>query len=116
LAPVTALAMAAGILVLIPFAAAEGLFTAPLPLSPGGWVVLLFLAGPAGALGFFMWNWALRRIAPTSVAVFLPLSPVIAAALGAWLLDEVLGPRFVAGLSLVVIGIWCAVRPSRLSP
>jgi drug/metabolite transporter (DMT)-like permease len=49
------------------------------------------------------------------VTVFLSLSPVTAAALGALLLDEPVSGGALAGLACVVAGLWLAHRPDARS-
>jgi drug/metabolite transporter (DMT)-like permease len=108
----TVVAMWAGALFLLPFAVGEGLLAHAPQLSWTGLALLLFLAIPTGGFSFFLWNWALRRTTPTRVAIFLPLSPITATGLGAWLLAEPVGLRFAAGLALVAVGIWLAHLPA----
>lgn len=108
--PASALAMAGGLILVLPFAVTEGMLTQPPSFSPGVWAAILFLGIPSGALGFFLWNWALRRATPTLVSVFLPLSPISAAGLGALILGETVSWPFYAGLALVIAGIWLAYR------
>ena len=105
---VTALAMAGGALALWPLALAEGALAAPARFGPAQWASLLYLAIPNGILAYSLWNWALRRLTPTRVAVFLPLIPLSAAALGWLTLGEPVGPRFAAGLAVVLGGVWLA--------
>lgn len=105
---VTALAMAAGAAALWPLALAEGALAAPARFGAAQWASLLYLAIPNGILAYGLWNWALRRLTPTRVAVFLPLIPLSAALLGWATLGEPVGPRFAAGLALVLAGVWLA--------
>ncbi len=58
-----------------------------------------------GSLGYFLFVWALEKGTPARVAVFVPLNPITAAALGAWLLNERLTVWFMLGLGCVVVGI-----------
>jgi drug/metabolite transporter (DMT)-like permease len=105
---VTAVAMAAGGAALWPLALAEGALEAPARFGWTQWASLLYLAIPNGIVAYCLWNWALRRLTPTRVAVFLPLIPLSAALLGWAALDEPVGPRFAAGLVLVLGGVWLA--------
>lgn len=57
-----------------------------------------------------LWLWALKHASPTRVTVFLSLSPVTAALLGAALLGEDLTPGVMAGLAGVAGGLWLATR------
>lgn len=105
---VTAVAMAGGAAALWPLALAEGALQAPARFGPAQWASLLYLAIPNGIVAYGLWNWALRRLTPTRVAVFLPLIPLSAALLGWAALDEPVGPLFAAGLALVLAGVWLA--------
>jgi drug/metabolite transporter (DMT)-like permease len=105
---VSALAMAAGTLLLLPLAAARGLFSAPPAFSPAGFVAVAYLGTFGGALGFSLWIWALQRSTPSRIAVFIALNPVTATLLGALLMHEPMTRSFVAGLVCVLGGIFLA--------
>jgi drug/metabolite transporter (DMT)-like permease len=102
--PVSAVAMLASVVFLAVVAAAEGFFTAPPELAPGGWLAVIFI-GLSSGLGYVLWLWALNHAAPTRVTIFLALSPVTAALLGAILLGEAISLRLLAGLGCVVLGL-----------
>jgi drug/metabolite transporter (DMT)-like permease len=55
----------------------------------------------------------LRHAPATRVTVFLALSPVTAAALGALLLAEPVTPGLAAGVVSVAAGLWLATRSTR---
>jgi drug/metabolite transporter (DMT)-like permease len=79
------------------------------------WVAVLYLAAFAGALGFYLWVYALERTTPTRVASTITVSPLAAALLGAVLLGEPIGVSLLAGVVAVGAGIWIAAteRPRR---
>lgn len=108
--PVGAFAMIASVGFLFLLALPEGLLTTWQGYSPLGWTVVVFI-GISSGIGYFGWLWALRHASPTRVTVFLGLSPVTAALLGALLLDEVLTLPLLAGLLLLLAGLWLALRP-----
>ena len=108
--PFTMLTMLPGLCLLTVLAGAEGLFAAAPAFTPGGWLAIAFLGLPAGAMGFYLFNWALARMSPTRTAIFVPISPLAAALLGALLLDETVAPLFFVGLACVVAAIWLAGR------
>jgi len=60
--------------------------------------------------------WALNHTTATQVTVFLALSPLTAAALGAMLLDESISPLFLIALGCVILGLalahWRASVPT----
>ena len=107
--PVGALAMAAAVAFLAPLAGAEGLFSGPTALSPGGWAAVVFI-GLSSGVCYLLWLWALKHASPTRVTVFLSLSPVTAAFLGVLLLGERLTLGMVIGLAAVAAGLWIATR------
>ncbi len=113
--PVGCLAMAAaGVALLLP-AIGEGFLGAGRsgllpPLDAGAWLLVVFI-GASSALGFLLWVWALGRVSPTQVTVFLALAPVTAILLGAWLLAEPLGLAQLGGVACVALGLWLAYRP-----
>jgi len=110
--PVGALAMLASAIALALGAAAEGFFAAPPKITVRGWAAIVFI-GVSSGIGYFLWLWALGRASPTRVTVFLALSPVTAALLGAWLLGEPVSATFIAGLACVAAGLWAATRAVR---
>lgn len=108
---VGAAAMAASVAALALLAGAEGFFARVPHFSAAGWGAVLFIGASSG-IGYFLWLWALRHAEPTRVTIFLSLSPVTAALLGALLLGEALTLWLLLGLVLIVAGLWAGVRPS----
>jgi drug/metabolite transporter (DMT)-like permease len=88
-------------------AAGEGFFSTPPHFSTGGWLIVGFI-GLSSGIGYYLWLWALNQTSPTNVTVFLALSPITAAGLGAWWLAERISPTFVVGLVCVALGLWLA--------
>lgn len=111
-AAVGAVAMAASVVALALLAGVEGFFARVPDFSAAGWGAVLFIGASSG-IGYFLWLWALRHAEPTRVTIFLSLSPVTAALLGALLLGEAMTPWLMLGLVLIVAGLWAGVRPSR---
>lgn len=111
-AAVGAAAMAASVVALALLAGLEGFFARRPHFSAAGWGAVLFNDASSG-IGYFLWLWALRHADPTRVTIFLSLSPVTAALLGALLLGEAATPWLLLGLALIVAGLWTGVRPSQ---
>jgi drug/metabolite transporter (DMT)-like permease len=110
---VTTYAMVFGTLLLLPAALVEGL-VGVLPQLDGQTVALLvFLGVFGGALGFFLWTFALSRLTPTQVAVYINLNPLVAMVLAAALLAEHLTIMFVAGFGAVLMGVLLVNWPKR---
>ncbi len=119
-ARVSALAMLASVAFLAVPAAGEGFFTHVPVFTPLGWGAVLFI-GLGSGVGYFLWLCALGHAEATQVTVFLSLSPITAAILGAWWLSERVSTAALTGLAAVVAGLWLAHRgpgpaPARSRP
>lgn len=112
--PVSALAMLTSVGFLALLAAAEGFFNALPRFTAAGWLAIGFI-GVSSGVGYYCWLWALNHATPTRVTVFLALSPITAALLGAALLAEPLSIPTLVGLACVVLGLWLAHREPRLA-
>jgi drug/metabolite transporter (DMT)-like permease len=112
-ATVTTYAMLIGAALLLPAALVEGLVPAIGQLDGRllGMVVFLGVLGAAAA--FQLWNWALSRLTPTQVAVYVNLNPVVAASLGIVLLGERRAGLFLLGFVAVVGGVLLVNWPRR---
>lgn len=102
--------MACGSALNLVVAAQAGGFEAVRAFGPPQWAGALYLGAFAGALGFYLWVFALERASPTQVANTITVSPLAAALLGAVLLGEPIGPSLLAGVAAVALGIWIASR------
>jgi drug/metabolite transporter (DMT)-like permease len=107
--PVSAFAMAAAAAALLVPAAFDDLAVAPFSLTGGAWAAIVFIGLSSGG-GYVLWLWALKTIAATRVTVFLALSPITAALLGAMFLGEAITAMMIAGLACVAAGLWVANR------
>lgn len=105
-----AFAMLASVGFLAILATWEGAWTQWEGYSARGWAAVLFI-GVSSGIGYFGWLWALRHASPTRVTVFLGLSPVTAALLGALLLAEPVTLPLLLGLAVLLVGLWLAHRP-----
>src|SRR5947209_13678100 len=90
-------------------AAGEDSYKSMPHFSVGGWLAVVFV-GLSSGIGYFLWLWALNHTTPTKVTIFLALSPLAAAALGALWLAESISPTFAAGLGCVGIGLWLGTQ------
>jgi drug/metabolite transporter (DMT)-like permease len=98
----TALQFSLGALLVLPFALVrEG--APPLDLSAGGWANVIALGLACTAASFFLWNWALQRAEAARAGVYGNIEPVVGAAMGVFLLGEVLGPTALAGGVIVIL-------------
>ena len=107
--PVSAFAMLASVAFLAVLAAREGFFGVRPHFTAGGWLAVLFIGVNSG-VGYYLWLWAIAHAPATQVTVFLSLSPLTAAILGAALLAEPVSSGAVIGLAAVVLGLVLANR------
>jgi len=107
--PVSAFAMLASVGFLALLAAGEGFYDSLPRFTPGGWLAVAFI-GVGSGVGYYLWLWALGHAPATEVTVFLALSPMTAAGLGAWLLGEAISALALLGLACVALGLWLAHR------
>ncbi len=110
---VTAYAMVLGTLLLLPAALVEGLVGVLPQLDRQTVALLVFLGVFGGALGFFLWTFALTRLTPTQVAVYINLNPLVAILLAAVLLAERLTIVFAMGFGAVLVGVLLVNWPKR---
>jgi drug/metabolite transporter (DMT)-like permease len=109
--PVGALAMLASVGLLALLAVGEGFYDHLPRFTGGGWAAVIFIGVSSGVF-FYLWLWALERAPATKVTVFLALSPITAAALGALLLGEPLTLLLLLGVACVVLGLCVAHWPA----
>jgi len=102
---VTMYSMLFGTFLLFPAALLEGLPQAFVRIDGQIAVLILFLGIFGGALAFFFWTFALTRLTPTQVAVYVNVNPMVAIILGAILLAEKLTGVFIIGFVAVVVGV-----------
>ena len=102
---VTAYGMLIGTLVLLPAALTEGLLPATGQLNGRTLSLVLFLGVLGGALGWYLNAFALSKLTPTQVAVYINLNPLTAMVLGAALLNEQVTGSLVAGFAVVLTGV-----------
>jgi len=76
------------------------------------WLVVGYLIVFATALGQQAWLYGVQGIGPSRAGVFVNLIPVSALVLSALLLGERIGLTEVAGIVLVLAGVWLVNRQS----
>jgi drug/metabolite transporter (DMT)-like permease len=102
---VTAYTMILGTLLLLPATFVEAPSSVLARIRTDTVMLVLFLGIFGGAIGYFLWTFALTRLSPTQVAVYVNLNPMIATLLGATLLSENLTGIFIAGFAAVLAGV-----------
>jgi len=111
---VTTYAMLTGTCLLIPAAFVEGLPQALTKIDFQAAGLILFLGICGGAVGYFLWTFALAYLTPTQVAVYINLNLMAATILGAVLLAEKLTPVFISGFVAVLIGVLLVNWPTKI--
>jgi drug/metabolite transporter (DMT)-like permease len=114
--PVTAIAMLAGAALLCLPALFGGAMRQVGDASTSTNLLVLYLAIPGGAIGFFLVSFALARLSVTQATLYINLNPLVATILAALLLDEVLTWWFALGFVLVVAGLLLANLPRMRGP
>jgi drug/metabolite transporter (DMT)-like permease len=108
LVPYVAVVYAAAAICLVVVALAAG---APLAgFAPESWWLLLALAVGPQLLGHSSFNWALKYLSATLIALAILGEPVGSTVLAWWLLAEPVGAVKLAGMALLLGGIFLAAR------
>jgi drug/metabolite transporter (DMT)-like permease len=79
-------------------------------LSPGRWVLLVYLSAGTIALANLLWYWALARAPTARVVAFSYLIPVLATTIAVLAGQESLSPPFALGVAAVLGGVALAQR------
>jgi drug/metabolite transporter (DMT)-like permease len=102
---VTAYGMLIGTLVLLPAAFAEGLPAAVMDLDGQTLILVLFLGVLGGAVVWYLYGFALTKLTPTQVAVYVNLNPLSAMILATMLLGERVSGLMLLGFAMVLAGV-----------
>ncbi len=105
--------LAYGAAALLLFAASGAGGVALFTLSDTAWLVLLATALGPQLLGHTTYNWSLRYVSATLVAVVTLGEPVVSALLAFILFGEGFAPLQFVGFSLLLAGIYLAARGER---
>lgn len=73
--------------------------------TPLVWASLAFQVFFVAFISYLVWFWLLTKYLASRLGVFSFLTPLFGVVLGAWLLDEPIGPGFLLGSLLVVAGV-----------
>lgn len=98
--------MGAGAMLNVVAAWSGGGCSAVQAMGASQWAAALFLGIVPGAIGFYLWVYAIERTSPTRVAATITVSPISAGALAALLVAEPFGAGLVVGAIAVAVGIW----------
>jgi len=84
------------------------------PASIGGF---LWLVGPGALVGYTAYNYAVRKLPTNIVATYGYVNPIVAVALGAWLLHEPITLNVVLGGAAIVVAVIAILKsPARAKP
>ena len=75
------------------------------------WAAVLYIAVGGTAVPYFLNAWALARVNPSTVAVFVYLQPVIGFLMAVAFLGEAVGANFLFATVLVFAGVFLVTRP-----
>ncbi|WP_151638560.1 DMT family transporter [Noviherbaspirillum aerium] len=90
-------------IILLAAAASSGEMSVnPTPLV---WSAMIFQTLVVSFISFLVWFWLLRHYLASRLGVCSFMTPIFGVALGAWILNEKIEPRFIAGALLVLAGI-----------
>ena len=79
------------------------------------WIEVAYIIVFPTAGAYFLNAWALARVPPSTVAVYIYLQPLIAFVLAPLVLGEALGARAIISTLLIFAGVFVVTRRSRLS-
>ena len=113
-APLLLVQMAIGVAAIAPFAALEAaLSPARIQWSGGAVAAMVYMAVAPSLAAYWCWDLGIRRVGAVIPVYFANLTPVFAAALSMWLLDDAPRAYHVVALVLIIGGIRLASRPAR---
>lgn len=108
--PFTLIALLGGLLFALPAAAIELGRESVGSLDIGVLAGVLYLGLVSTALAAYLWNRAFETLEAGTASLTFFAQPLVGVLLGALLLGEVLGPLFLLGALLILLGIWLAAR------
>ncbi|MGB7070730.1 MAG: DMT family transporter [Pyrinomonadaceae bacterium] len=74
------------------------------------WWLIIYICIGATAIPYLLNAWALTRVSPSTLAVFIYLQPIIGFVLAAILLGESFDLRFVAATAMIFAGLFLSMR------
>jgi drug/metabolite transporter (DMT)-like permease len=81
-------------------------------ITIGIWLLVLYIGVVATAMPYFLNAWALARVNPSTVAVFVYLQPLIGFVLAVAFLGEAIDGRFAVAAALIFAGVFLVIRRS----
>lgn len=71
-----------------------------------------WLVGPGAIVGYSAYGYAVRRLPTNVTATYAYVNPIVAVALGAWLLREPITPNVIVGGAAVVLAVVAILKPA----
>jgi len=84
-------------------------------ISPGIWALIVYIAIGATASPYLLNAWALARVNPSTVAVYVYLQPLIGFLLAVIFLGENIDLKFIVAAVLVFIGVFLVTWRRRMA-
>ena len=103
-----------GTIVMAPLAVWELSMGARVELSPGSVAAILYVALVASLIAFFLYNQAVSRVGAIVAGLFMHLHPVFTTVLAMIFLAERIGLSQLAGIALIVTGIYLTSTAKRV--
>jgi drug/metabolite transporter (DMT)-like permease len=79
------------------------------------WLLILYIGLGATASPYLLNAWALARVSPSTVAIFVYLQPLIGFLLAVAFLGEMIDIKFILAATLVFLGVFLTSRRSSYS-
>lgn len=99
-----------GSLYLLPIYLAETALIGPVPLTMANVATALFVAVFASIIPMLLWNRSIQKLGPGRAGQFVHLISVFSVLLAITFLGEILGTHHMAGIALIVSGLFIAAR------
>jgi len=97
----------------LPVGAPEVARLATTHLSAGVWLGIVYIILVPTVAAYYLNAWALARVTPSTVAVYIYLQPLVAFALAPWLLGETWSWRTLIAAAFIFAGVAIVTRRSR---
>lgn len=106
-----------GVLLLAPLCAAELLFLGGhVAFTPASVAAMLYVGTFPSFIGYVFWNRAVAEVGSNVAGIFIHLMPVFGSLLAWMFLGERIHGYHLAGISLILLGIWLTARERRETP
>jgi drug/metabolite transporter (DMT)-like permease len=87
-----------------------------LPTTPATWAAFTYLVFAGSVVLFYLYLFVLSRWTATATSYAFLLFPVAAVIVAAWLSNEAVTPRFIAGGSVALAGVWVGALRQPANP